>query len=138
MAFRARDRRLRQRTQTINALRGHLAQFGLIAPKGTVHLPRLRALMIAPQADLPNEVTEIAQMFLDQIDGQQAQIVALEVRLRARAPQDEASARLMTISGVGSGRRVRASGRSVRRQSPPSRRRWKAFPGAVTLRHGWG
>ena len=40
MAFRARDRRLRQRTQTINALRGHLAEFGLIAPKGTVHRKR--------------------------------------------------------------------------------------------------
>ena len=69
MAFRERELLVRQRTQTINALRGHRAEFGPIAPKGTVHLQRLRAVMIAPQADLPNEVIEIAQMFLDQIDG---------------------------------------------------------------------
>lgn len=71
-------------------MRGHLAEFGLIAPKGTVHLQRLLALLIAPEADLPNEVIEIAQMLLDQIDGQWA-----------RSPRDEASARLMTIPGVG-------------------------------------
>ena len=114
MAFRARDRRLRQRPQTIDAWPGHLAQCGLIAPKGTVHLQRLRALMIAPKVDITTEVIDIAQMFPDQIDGQQAQIIALEVRLRARAPQDEASARLMTIPGVGSGRRADLCGGSRR------------------------
>ena len=34
MLFRTRDLLVRQRTQTINALRGHLAEFGLIAPQG--------------------------------------------------------------------------------------------------------
>ena len=71
LAFRARDLSVRQRTPTIKALRGHLAEFGPIAPKGTVHLERLRALMIAPAVDLPSEVIEIAQMLPDQIDGQQ-------------------------------------------------------------------
>ncbi len=32
MLFRTRDLLVRQRTQTINALRGHLAEFGVIAP----------------------------------------------------------------------------------------------------------
>ena len=32
--FKARDLLVRQRTQTINALRGHLAEFGVIALKG--------------------------------------------------------------------------------------------------------
>ena len=34
MLFRTRDLLVRQRTQTINALRGHLAEFGVIAPQG--------------------------------------------------------------------------------------------------------
>ena len=34
MLFRTRDLLVRQRTQTINALRGHLAEFGVVAPKG--------------------------------------------------------------------------------------------------------
>lgn len=41
MVFRARDLLVRQRTQTINALRGHLAEFGLAAPVGRVNCRRL-------------------------------------------------------------------------------------------------
>lgn len=35
MALRTRDLLVRQKTQTINALRGHLAEHGLVAPSGT-------------------------------------------------------------------------------------------------------
>ena len=34
MLFHTRDLLVRQRTQTINALRGHLAEFGFVAPQG--------------------------------------------------------------------------------------------------------
>lgn len=34
MVFRARDLLVRQRTQTVNAIRGHLAEFGLVAAQG--------------------------------------------------------------------------------------------------------
>ena len=37
VVFRTRDLLVRQRTQAINALRGHLAEFGVIAAKGPVH-----------------------------------------------------------------------------------------------------
>ena len=40
MAFRTRDLLVRQRTQTINALRGHLAEYGVVAPAGSVHIGR--------------------------------------------------------------------------------------------------
>ena len=39
MLFRTRDLLVRQRTQTINALRGHLAEFGIVAPKGAGPYP---------------------------------------------------------------------------------------------------
>src|SRR5262245_47355749 len=38
MTFKARDLLVGQRTQTINALRGHMAEYGVIAPNGPVHL----------------------------------------------------------------------------------------------------
>lgn len=38
IVFRARDLLVRQRTQTINALRGHLAEYGLIVAKGPSHV----------------------------------------------------------------------------------------------------
>jgi transposase len=36
VVFRARDLLVRQRTQIINAIRGHVAEFGTVAPKGSV------------------------------------------------------------------------------------------------------
>ena len=42
VAFRTHQCFVRQRTQLINALRGHLAEFGLVAPKGPVHLKLLQ------------------------------------------------------------------------------------------------
>jgi Transposase and inactivated derivatives len=42
MVFRLRDLLIGQRTQTINALRGHLAEFGIIAGKGRENVSRLR------------------------------------------------------------------------------------------------
>ena len=42
--FRARDLLVGQRTQIINALRGHLGEYGLIAPQGPSHVERLIGL----------------------------------------------------------------------------------------------
>jgi transposase len=36
LVFRTRDLLVRQRTQLINAIRGHLTEYGWVAPKGTV------------------------------------------------------------------------------------------------------
>src|SRR6202030_3768179 len=41
MAFKTRDLLVRQRTQPINALRGHMAEYGVVAPNGPVHIERL-------------------------------------------------------------------------------------------------
>ena len=39
--FRARDLLVRERTQIINALRGHLAEYGIVVPQGTAHVSKL-------------------------------------------------------------------------------------------------
>jgi len=56
MAYRARDLFVRQRTQTINALRGHLAEFGIVAPTGLAHVGRLTALVEGEDGVLPEPV----------------------------------------------------------------------------------
>jgi len=58
-----------QRTQTINALRGHLAEHGIVAPKGPQHLPRLERAVVEKGERLPADVTNLCQMFFDLIDG---------------------------------------------------------------------
>ncbi len=40
LVFRARDLLVGQRTQIINALRGHLAEYGIVAPKGPARVPQ--------------------------------------------------------------------------------------------------
>ena len=53
MLFRTRDLLVRQRTQTINALRGHLEEFGVIAPKGSAYVGRLASALKDPDSKLP-------------------------------------------------------------------------------------
>ena len=43
--FRTRDLLLRQRTQTINAIRGHMAEYGWVAPRGPAWVTQLGELI---------------------------------------------------------------------------------------------
>jgi len=53
MVFCVRELLIRQRTQAINALRGHLAEFGEIVPQGTANASKLIALVEDPECTLP-------------------------------------------------------------------------------------
>lgn len=101
MAYRTRDLLVRQRTQTINALRGHLAEYGVLAPTGIVHVGRLSATVESDADALPGPVVDLTRILLAQIAALTVQIDQLETQLRQRAGQDAAIKRLMTIPGVG-------------------------------------
>ena len=101
MLFRTRDLLVRQRTQTINALRGHLAEFGVIASQGPTHVARLASAVANPGSGLPEAVRELSEVLLAQIAGLHAKIAELERRLRTSAREDEEARRLMSIPGVG-------------------------------------
>ncbi|MDH3318013.1 MAG: IS110 family transposase [Gammaproteobacteria bacterium] len=101
MIFRSRDLLIRQRTQLINALRGHLAEFGVIAAQGIAHIRRLRDAISDPQTGLPLIVRDIGQIYLDQIAVCSAKIVELEKALRTEAKRGDTTARLQTMPGIG-------------------------------------
>lgn len=101
MLFRTRDLLVRQRTQSINALRGHLAEFGIVAPQGPARVVRLAQAVSDETVSLPDTVRELARLLLDQIAALGAKIGALEKDIRRRAPKDAQIARLMSIPGVG-------------------------------------
>ena len=101
MLFRTRDLLVRQRTQTINALRGHLAEFGVIAPQGPAHVGRLASALEGPASRLPEAVRELAGLLLEQIAGLDAKIAGLEREVHVRARQDEEARRLMSVPGIG-------------------------------------
>ena len=101
MLFRTRDLLVRQRTQLINALRGHLAEYGIVAAKGIIHLKQLQEAITAPDAELPPAVCRIGQMFLAQINEISEKVVALEKSVRREAARGKITARLQTMPGIG-------------------------------------
>ena len=94
---RARDFLVRQVTQTGNAIRAHMAEFGIVAAKGESGLEALasRVGMLPQAARLPVEV------LFDQLAGTRAQIERLTEEIEKAHHQCEASDRLTSIPGVG-------------------------------------
>jgi transposase len=68
VAFRTHQCFVRQRTQLINALRGHLAEFGIVVAQGPVHLREFAGFLEADRDELPDAVKEMVRIDLDQID----------------------------------------------------------------------
>jgi hypothetical protein len=67
VAFRTHQCLVRQRTQLINALRGHLAEFGLVAPKGPASLKVLENALAHESSELPGLVREMGAIYVEQI-----------------------------------------------------------------------
>jgi len=100
MVFRGRDLLVRQRTQISNALRGHMAEYGWVAPKGLAHLDKLAALLADPTA-VPEGVRSVCTVLLESLALLDRQIAALDKEIVRRAREDEIARRLMTIPGIG-------------------------------------
>jgi transposase len=100
MTFKTRDLLVRQKTQAINAVRGHLAEHGVIAPQGVAHLGSLAAA-VEENGALPPEVIELCGMLLDHIAVLDRRITELDRKIRDRARTDDTARRLMSIPGVG-------------------------------------
>jgi transposase len=99
---RSRELLVRQRTMLINAVRGHCAEFGLIAPQGALRVTELVAqIRSADDGRLPALVQSVLLLMADQLNALMAQINLLGRTLLAWHRQDEASQRLATIPGVG-------------------------------------
>lgn len=101
VVFRTRDLLVRQRTQLINALRGHLAEFGHIARKGPGHSAKLIGLVRDPTTDLPLAARSVLMVIAESLEAIEGKIADLDREIAARAKSDELARRLMTIPGVG-------------------------------------
>jgi transposase len=85
----------------INALRGHLAEFGLVFAQGTPHLKNIRAAMQDETTDLPASVRDIACLYLDHIEALAERIDELSLQLREAMQVNAEMRRLCTVPGVG-------------------------------------
>ena len=101
MLFRNRRMFVGQRTQMINALRGHLAEHGLVAATGTAQLKRLADVIEDSDTALPEGVRDLGQMYLAQIEGVNARIAELDQKMKCAAKEADVARRPQTMSGVG-------------------------------------
>jgi transposase len=102
LVFRTRDLLVRQRTQLINAIRGHLTEYGWIAPKGPSHVAMLADLLEEEMArSLPEAARAMFRLMLDLLASLDGKIADLDKEIARRAREDEVSRRLMTVPGVG-------------------------------------
>ncbi|WP_323039968.1 IS110 family transposase [Gemmobacter sp.] len=93
---------IRQRTRTVNALRGHLAEFGIVAAKGIGRLDELVAIVRdASDRRLPDAVRDVLQDLTQEIDGLNDRIRRIDRRLVKHCREDETARRLASIPGVG-------------------------------------
>lgn len=102
MMLKTRALLVRQRTQTINALRAHLGELGIIAGTGTAKIDTLLAI-VRDETDLrlPPAARFALISIADTIDVLKVKIGKLEGALIREAKLDEDMRRLTTIPGVG-------------------------------------
>ena len=101
MVFRIRELLIRQRTQAINSLRGHLTEFGLIVPQGAANAARLIAIVEDPDNGLPAEAVATLTVLVATLSHLEAEIGKLNAEIERRAKEDAVACRLMTVPGIG-------------------------------------
>jgi transposase len=106
MRHRARELLAGQRTSLLNALRGHMAEIGVVAAQGAQHAYDLKRLAADGFDDngeivVPDCVRAALRPLIGQIDALDAAIGVIDQELATSVKADETAKRLMTIPGIG-------------------------------------
>src|SRR5438128_4336315 len=102
LLHRGREQLVRQRTMLVNALRAHLAEFGMVAAQGLRNVGELIAI-VRDDGDtrLPDVARQVLQVLAAQLEQIEAAIAALERQLLAWHKTNPVSQRLASIPGIG-------------------------------------
>ena len=100
MVLRTRELLVRQRTQVVNALRGHATEFGLVVPLGVSRVEELLA-KLASDPEVPDIAREVLALLGRQVEQIDQQLATIDARLLAMHKANEVSRRLARVPGVG-------------------------------------
>jgi transposase len=99
---RVRETLVAQKTQLINALRAHLAKFGITAPQGAGKVSQLTAVLAdLEDTRVPALARSVLQGLVDQLRDTERRVDDLDARLAEQAQEDKVCQRLMTVPGIG-------------------------------------
>lgn len=101
MVLKTRDLLVKQRTMLINAMRGHAAEFGLIADKGPVKVAELLQQAHAAESGMPAPALAMLDLLAGQLDALNVRLKRLEAELMAVHRHNPVSRRLATQPGIG-------------------------------------
>ena len=100
MVLRTRERLVQQRTQLANALRGHAAEFGVVAARGTSRLSELVTRMRS-DGGVPALAVRELERLLRCVEMLDVEIEEVDAELKKVAAGHEVAKRLMGIPGIG-------------------------------------
>src|SRR5215470_16599506 len=139
LLHRGRERLVRQRTTLVNALRAHLAEFGVIAPVGLRHVGRLIAV-VRDEGDrrVPDLARPVLQVLAAQVEVAEAAVAEVEQQLMAWHRSNPLSQRLATIPGIGPIIATAIAATVVEPSGFASAREFAAWLGLVPRQHSTG
>ncbi|MEH2540249.1 MULTISPECIES: IS110 family transposase [unclassified Bradyrhizobium] len=100
MLMTMRQRLIDYRTQLINTIRGHAAEFGLAAAKGPAHVEPLLT-RIAEDGTVPALAKELFAIHGQEYDRLRGELREIEAKLKAWHRQNEMSRRLAEVDAIG-------------------------------------
>jgi transposase len=101
MLFKARDLLVMQRTQLMNALRGHFGEIGIVVPKGPREVHGLIDLVMTDEGQLPPAMKEAMKALISALSNVSEEIASLERRIVETRKSDERAKRLAQVPGIG-------------------------------------
>jgi len=100
MLHKTRELLVKQRTMSVNALRGHLSEFGIIAAKGIGRVDELLDL-VESDTTLPNAARASAKVLAHALEGLDKAIDDLEDEITNAQAQNEMTRLLYKVPGIG-------------------------------------
>jgi transposase len=100
MLHKTRELLVKQRTMSVNALRGHLSEFGIVAAKGIGRVDELLDLAES-DATLPNAARASVKVLAQALEGLDKAIDDLEKEISSAHAQNEMSRLLDKVPGIG-------------------------------------
>jgi len=102
MLHRTRDLLVRQRTMLVNALRGHMAELGIIASQGIGRVADLVAVLVGEDtASMPALARQALGGLAAELEALGKRVEEVEAAIVAWHKDNEASRRLASIPGIG-------------------------------------
>jgi transposase len=102
MLLSIRELLVRQRTQLVNALRGHAGELGLIAPLGDKGVEKLQSdIASAGEDQVPAAAKEALGLLARELDHIEARLITVDATLKRQHKANPLSQQLAAVPGIG-------------------------------------